>query len=61
MFWNPKAKQNPKMSLDMYFDEDLREKTRVLEGVRSAACHHCIKLDFNVGKRGFICEKQKYE
>ena len=37
------------MSLDLHFDEELKEKIRSLLGVRSAAWRHCIKSkQFNV-------------
>ena len=41
-FRNPQERQNSKLSLDWHFDEDLRDKIRVLEGVRSYPCQHCI-------------------
>ena len=43
-FRNPQERQNSKLSLDWHFDEDLRDKIRVLEGVRSYPCQHCILL-----------------
>ena len=42
VFCNPQDKQNMNVSLDLYFDEELKEKIRSLEGVRSAACRNCI-------------------
>ena len=64
VFWNPQDKQNMNVSLDLYFDEELKEKIRSLEGVLSAACRHCmsfwmmVRLNFEDCTFSFIPSSQ---
>ena len=43
VFWNPQDEQNPKLSLDLCFEQHLKEILWVYTGA-GAGCHHCIRF-----------------
>ena len=46
VFWNPQDKQFPKLSLDLHFEQHLKEILRFFTSA-GAGGHHCIMLYFN--------------